>query len=154
MENSSDPRWACVVDHRRGRLVQCEKSPGGSWRVDADRSITNEWEDLHEHGRPSGLSAGAARGHAQSHAAPARETEEERRRFAKDVIEWLEKEVRSRKIERLPVFAPPKLLGALRSQWPKALAPHVREHEADLAHLDDNRLTENQRFIDALAEAR
>jgi len=154
MESDARIRWVCVVDHRHGRLLMCEKTPGGAWRVDADRSIVNEWEDLHQRGRPSGLSAGASRGHAQSHAARPHETEEERRRFARDVVSWLEKHVRNEKIERIPVFAPPKLLGALREQWPKQLKDHVREHEADLAHLENNRLTENDRFLKAINEAR
>ena len=118
----SQPRWIVTADARRATLFACRNVAGAGVQVEQVRSLKNPHEDEHEHQRPALLggaersgSPRSASSHAAPHSvAPGHEVEEERRRFARDVRDWLSDNVDSMGIRHVMLFAPPRFLGLLR----------------------------------------
>lgn len=96
--------------------------------VEERSSVHYEWEG-HEHGRPS-LSSKLGHTYASGH-----EEEEDLRRFARQVTQWLEQQIKEHSIDRMVVFAPPRFLGVLRKTCSSHLASCIEQRSEDLAHL-------------------
>ncbi|MFG0285612.1 MAG: host attachment protein [Phycisphaerales bacterium JB039] len=130
MADDRQPRWIAAVDARHARLLRCVPTRTG-WRIEEVGELQNQWEDDHEHGRPTVLGHGPAT--APPHlVAPGGQQAESLRRFARDVSAWLASHAPARDGE-LVILAPPRFLGALR--------PHLDLHrpvlqiEREVAHL-------------------
>lgn len=81
---------------------------------------------------------------------PSSETRQNRERFAAGLIRVLEKTWGKGAYDRLFIAAPPKMLGALRDELPKALAAKVTaEMHKDLLHVSEGDLPSH--FADVAA---
>jgi protein required for attachment to host cells len=139
-------RWVAVADERVGRLLRVERTERGGARVAAVNDIRNAWEE-HEHGRPSPRAG--RNGH--TYASEGHEAETMRDRFAKDLATWLEREAALRSIDEVALFAPPRLLGALRGAWSMGFSDRVRAQRGELAHLPESEIARHRsitRLID------
>jgi len=108
------------------RIITCDERAAtayDAWLVWPSRihvekrgELRSAWEDFHEHGRPSALGRGPSANAAQHFASEHREPLELARRFARDVVAWLDREHAPHAAEgELPVFAAPRFLGQLRN---------------------------------------
>jgi hypothetical protein len=113
-------------------------------------ALINLWEEDHERGRPSMLQRGP--GTAPPHEAGfGHEEEEEHRRFAHDVVKWLEKQTRRTGSEPLVVFAASRFLGLLRASLPESLARRVVTLDKELSGLTPAALAEHPAVTGVLA---
>jgi protein required for attachment to host cells len=153
-------RWIVTADGRRATLFSCRSVPGGHIHVDPDDSIQNEWENSHEHQRPT-LMGGSERrgsiGRSSAAAAPhsvsqGHTSEEEQERFAREVSTWLGRNVKSKETGRVCVFAAPHFLGLLRAQVGDSDA--LEFYEGELTHLRPSELATHPAVVSALTRPR
>lgn len=139
--------WIVTADNRRAALFACRRLPGGGMHVEQLRTIENEHEGEHERHRPAllgGAERRGGRGHSSARAAPqsislGHEVEEEQRRFAREVRDWLANASRELSLGRVNVFAAPRFLGLLRDQMGDRNNTAVL-HEGELTHLRPHEL--------------
>jgi len=122
--------WFALAGTETCRLLHCTLTAQGTPNVVDDASIKNTLPDL-EQLRPKGDNGAA------SH------EDERTRRFAGKVIGWLQKRAEHHDIDRLFLFAPPHLLGVLRTIPPGSLKGHVEELKGDLMSLNVGELAEH-----------
>jgi protein required for attachment to host cells len=122
--------WFFVVDGGRARLLTGGRVPPGRFHVEERESIENHSEE-HEHGRPSPRAGRSG----NSYASEGHEDEHQLRRFAKQVVAWVDGHLARHPGGRVTLFAPPRFLGELRKLFPPALASRIDERQADLTHL-------------------
>lgn len=133
--------WIVVADQRIARLLSMERVRGGRWRAEEREAMDSRWEDYHEHRRPSALGGRSASAH--EHASPGfseMETQEERRRFARDVGQWLEHDCGAVRDQDVAVFAAPGFFGILRDELEKRRLDRLRVHELELTRLRPDEL--------------
>lgn len=148
------PSHPCIVtaDARTAELYKCRHSSAGRIELIPLRSLHNRHEAEHERGRPTLLGRSAPTG-PQHTGSPGHTSEEETRRFAREVVTWLRSAKDDLGCSRVIVFSPPRFLGILkplmdgdthtydlRSAGLSALAPtelatHPAVHEALKAHI-------------------
>lgn len=140
-------KWIVVADERTARLVSLERVPRGRWRGRERSSLESRWEDYHEHQRPSALGGRSAPAH--EHLSPGfseAEAHEERRRFARDVLEWIEQGRRSivpDDEQPVTVFAAPGFFGVLREELERGDRHRPQVHELELTRLRPEDLAEH-----------
>jgi protein required for attachment to host cells len=79
--------------------------------------------------------------------------EEEERRFAHEIVEWLQENAKKHEIDRLVIFAPPRMLGVLRKASSGLLTGHLKELEGNLMRLDAGQLAQHPMVRDLVREA-
>lgn len=133
------PVWFLVVDEGHVRLMTMSHTKQGSPHVEEHASHELQVDEK-EHGRnPMRQSP---QGHSQAYAPENHETDENLRRRAHEISDWIDREVHTRKLERVTLFAPDRMLGQLRKQFPKRLAPRLDERHGNYAHLTTGQLAE------------
>lgn len=154
-------QWLVIADGRTSSLYECHTSPG-SMTLAPVGMFVNIHAGTHEVGRPcqlggaeragSRLSSGAAAAPhtvAEGHAA-----EEERRRFANDLVGWIDSHA-GRHPGRIVVFAGPRQLGLLREVVAGHAAPSNAErialYEGDLSPLNPDELAAHSAVREAMA---
>lgn len=151
--------WIVTTDSRRASLFSCEKTPGGELHLTQVRSIENTHEAEHERHRPDSMGGAERRGSMTSSGAAAaphnvaqgHTEEEEHRRFAREVGAWLGGVAKEVGDGRVSIFAPARLLGLLRSEFPTVAggaAPDFRE--AELNHLRPGELALHPAVLEAV----
>ena len=80
--------------------------------------------------------------------------EDKERRFATEIVRWLQKKAVQHKIDRLVIFAPPRMLGVLRLVPLGTLKGHVDELKGDLMRLHAGQLADHPMVRELLAAAR
>jgi len=145
MSESMDTIWLFVLDSRRGRLLHTTRAPAGRHHVEVLDTLVNTREE-HQHERPSRRTGK----HAHSYASPGHEDDELLQRYADDAAAWLGRQVSERNIERVAVFAPIRLLGALRKSYSGDLAARVEEHGSDLGNLEPGQLEQHPTVLSVL----
>jgi len=136
----SATRSACfaLADAQQAKLFRCATTPTGHCHVEQESATAYETEG-HEHGRPTPLAAKTGHSYAPSH----HDAEEDERRFAQQVVHWLERETGERGVERLTVFTPPHMLGRLRKVVTDALRDRLEFEEGELINLSADELHEH-----------
>lgn len=151
---SKDPMpktaWLATLDARSGRLIRATRTDRGAWHFDEHGSIRNDWEDRHEHSRPTQTSSAHGPVGIQHAAGTKHPGEEELRRFVRDACAWLQAQMRESRIEHLVVAAPARVLGSLRHEAPPALAARITELPGELSHLRVSELAEHPTVLGAL----
>lgn len=117
--------WVVLADAKRARLIKVAPTPAGRVHVETAGELEDQWEG-HEHGRPTMLSH---RGPNTGSVAPNHDVDEELTRFARQIRQWAGTQMKDRSIERATLFAPARMLGALRSASGKHPALDLREGE-------------------------
>lgn len=118
--------WILVADQSRARLLHGTKTEHGRNHFDETDSIASKPMDR-EHGRPSRL--------GQTTAAFSHEEEEHLRRFAHEVVAWIDRQMKTRQIDHVQLFAPARFLGEFRKLVSPALRAKVSEQDVELMHL-------------------
>jgi protein required for attachment to host cells len=125
--------WIATIDEGGGRLLCCRRTAGGRWNVVEKSTISNEHSAQHDHHRPAML--GRAPGGRPQLAAHARETEEDRRRFANQAAVWLMDAASDFDLEKVDIFAPGRMLHDLRDEWTPARRDTMIDHEGELTNI-------------------
>jgi len=127
--------WAVLADEQRAKLLHCGPSEGGSPHIEHVDAISSSWEG-HERGRPSPLKGR----NSHTHAAVGHEPEEDRRRFALELVDWLTRQMRQREISRLTLFGPSRFVSTLRDVCPGDLAQRMKTEPIALINLPNAEL--------------
>ena len=122
--------WFALADAERCRLLCFRLTDQGTQHVDEYDAVENTFPE-HEHVRPQ-------TGDGMTH-----DVEEKERRFAGKIVEWLQEKAKKHGIDRLVIFAPPRMLGLLRKASSGLLAGHLKELQGNLMHLDAGQLAEH-----------
>ncbi|MCB9854135.1 MAG: host attachment protein [Phycisphaerales bacterium] len=122
-----DHAWFCLADSESCRLLCGSVNKQHTCHIDEIEVFTNTLPQQ-EHIRPM---TGAGTTHV---------VEERERRFAGEIIAWLQKKVRERSIPDLAILAPPRLLGVLRMVPLESLKGHIDELKGDLMPLNTGQL--------------
>ena len=125
-----DHAWFALADAEHCRLLCCRLTEQGTPHVDEHDALENTFPE-HQHLRP------------QTGAGMTHDVEERERRFAGETVDWLQKNAKKHDIERLVIFAPPRMLGVLRKSSSGLLAGHLEELEGNLMRLDPGQLAEH-----------
>jgi protein required for attachment to host cells len=129
MQRDKTP-WLFLVDRNGGRLLQITQTMHGRPHLDEVAGLENTWKE-HVKNRPSVVTG------KDIHI---REQEQVMNRFGKELGAWLQQQIGAFRIERVHMFAEPRLIGELRKVFPKTLNGHVIEHESELAPLKNDEL--------------
>lgn len=141
--------WTLLADARRARLLRCTETDNSRVRVEERDSITNTWLG-HEHRRSSPLwkNATITFGIEDNDG-------EDLRRFAREVVAWLQERMEKSGIQRVHILAPGRFLGALRKVRPARLArQHGLERKVDLMHLGAGKLAKHPVIRQLVASSR
>jgi len=131
--------WFVLVEEERCRLLQAEVTKLGTPHVEEHDAFENRHPQP-ELGRPQAL--GGMTGH--SYAAPHHKAGERVRRFMKESVNWLTSQMAERQIERLVIFATPRLMGALRQVDFGQAEARIELKEVNLGRLRVHELAEHQ----------
>ena len=132
--------WFALADAEHCRLLCCRLTRQGTQHVDEYGAFENTLPEA-EHARPM-------TGDGMTH-----DIEEEERRFGAQIVDWLRRKAEEHKIDRLVIFAPPRMLGVLRKASSGLLAGHVKELEGNLMRLDAGQLAQHPMVRDLVREA-
>ena len=125
-----DHAWFCLADSESCRLLCGSVNKQHACHIDEIETFANTLpEQPHFHEK-----TGAGTSH---------NVEERERRFAGEIIAWLQKKARERSIAELAILAPPRLLGVLRMVPLESLKGHVDELKGDLMPLNAGQLAEH-----------
>jgi hypothetical protein len=132
--------WFALLDAEHCRLLCCRLTTQGTHHVDEYGRFENTLPEA-EHARPM-------TGDGMTH-----DIEEEERRFGIQIVDWLRREAKKHEIDRLVIFAPPRMLGVLRKASSGLLAGHLKELEGNLMRLDAGQLAQHPMVRDLVREA-
>lgn len=141
--------WIVTADARQATLYACQMAPDGHWHLAQQKTLENQWENYHEHHRPSALGRGPSTNAAQHFASSGHESEEEHRRFARQVGSWLTRAVDELGAEHVSIFAATRFLGLLREEL-GALSLHMDLHAVELTRLAPTELLSHPAVIRVL----
>jgi protein required for attachment to host cells len=131
--------WFALADAKHCRLLCCRLTWRGTQHVDEHGALENTLPEQ-EHVRPT--SEGGTTHHV----------EEEERRFAGQIVEWLQGKAQEHKIEHLVILAPPRMLGALRKASSGLLEGQLEELDGNLMRLEAGQLADHP-MVRRLAKA-
>ncbi len=117
--------WLITADAAGARLLRGGTTPMRRIHVDLVDQFTHDEGEM-QHTRPSPRSG------RTGHTGDNHESDEFLARSARHLGSWLARQQQSHQFERLHVFAPPRMVGALRKVMPASLNHRVEMHEADL----------------------
>ena len=129
--------WFALADAEHCRLLCRRLTERGTPHVDEYGAFENTLPEA-EHARPMGQDG-------MTH-----DIEEEERRFAGEIVEWLQKRVKEHEIDHLAIFATPRMLGVLRKASSGLLKGHLEEFEGNLMRLEAGQLAEHPMVRDLL----
>ena len=131
-------RWVLLADGRKARLLRCSMTEWGRCRVEENGSIDNSRQGREPAGSgPLWKNATITFGIADS-------DDEDLRRFAREVVTWLERMMRELGIAKVHVLASGRFLGVLRKVRPARLARHrTLQRKANLMHLTAGKLAKH-----------
>jgi hypothetical protein len=136
---NSVKRWFATADDRMARLLHIEPVPQGRRRVHEHAVLNSSWSNARERGRPTFLGRGPSANATQHFAAPNHAAEEDRRRFAREVRDWLATHSKTLGIDQLTIFSPATMLGVLRKELDSTNGA-IELREGELASLRTDEL--------------
>jgi len=132
--------WFALADAEHCRLLCCRLTEQGTQHVDEYGSLENT-SPVAEHARP------------MSQDGMTHDIEEEERRFGGQIVNWLRRQAGEHEIDRLAIFAPPRMLGVLRKASSGLLRGHLEELKGDLMRLEAGQLAEHPMIRDLVKAA-
>lgn len=152
MKANAKSRLLVLADTRVAKLFEIAPTPGGSARMTLLEEAHNQHEGEHERGRASILDGSTRlhRGRGAPDATPphfadfGHTAEEEDKRFAREVRQWLAR----KRAEHgdLSVLASSRLFGMLRQDTPEG----VRLEEGEFAQMPVKELSSHRRILNEL----
>ncbi len=134
-------RWIAVADAHGLTLLSGNVDAHNQLQLISEAKLKHEEPDR-EHGRPSPLGDKSGHAYASTH----HQDEEDLRRFAQDAAHWLDEQVALNLIHAINIFAPDRLLGALRQHWSASTAAITTDHPLELAALTLDELARHPRI--------
>lgn len=125
-----DQAWFALADAEHCRLLRCNLTDRGTPHVEECDALKNVLPQQ-EHARP--MSQGGA----------THNVEDNERRFAGQIVEWLQANAKKHEIDHLAIFAAARMLGVLRKTTHGLLTGHLEELKGDLMRLDAGQLAEH-----------
>lgn len=122
--------WFALADAESCRLLRCSLTKQGTQHVEEYDAIKNTLPEQ-EHIRP--MTNGGMTHHVEN----------KQRRFAGEIVKWLQTQAGEREIDALVIFAPPRMLGVLRMVPLGALKGHIEELRGDLMRLNAGQLADH-----------
>lgn len=122
--------WFALTDAKTCRLLSYSLTRRGKHHVDEYDAFENTLPEQ-EHARP------------MTNAGTTHNVEDNERRFAGEIVAWLQKRADQYEIDRLVIFAPPRMLGVLRMAPLGSLKGHVEELKGDLMRLNAGQLADH-----------
>lgn len=126
-ERQGDPVWFALADSGHCRLLSCSMTRRRAPYVHEYEILENSGPEQ-EHARP--MSQGGATHHV----------EERERRFAGEIAEWLGRRAERHNIASLMIYAPARMLGALRKVRHRYMNGDVQLRQGDLMRLSAGEL--------------
>ena len=144
--DKTDPRqrdeaWFALADAEHCRLFRCSMTERDTHHVDEQDAIENTFPEQ-EHARP--MTQGGMTHHV----------EEKERRFAGEIVAWLTGKAKEHEMDRLFLFATPRVLGLVRKIELGSLTGHFQEVQGDLMRLGANQLAEHPLIRDLMCGPR
>lgn len=127
--------WFALADAEKCRLLRCKLTKQGTQHVDELGAIANTLPEQ-EHARP--MTDGGTTHHA----------EEKERRFAGEIVTWLQQKTKEYKVDRLAILAPARMLGVLRKTTSGLLTGFLQELKGDLMRLETGQLAEHPMVLE------
>ena len=137
--------WIVLANDHQARLVTARRTPTGRCHLSEAEAIESPIP-AHDRGRPAALNG--MNGH--SYADNLRTLEEERRRFAKQLSQWLHTLLDQHHIQHLTVFAPSRSIGYLRELIRKEDIAHVDLIDENLMRLPNDALRSHHAVMSVL----
>lgn len=122
--------WFVLVDAKHARLLRCRLTDQGTPHVEEHDVLENTLPEQ-EHARP------------MSQGGTTHNVEDNERRFAGKIVEWLQENAKTRAIEQLAIFAAARMLGVLRKASSGLLPGRLEQLRGDLMRLDAGQLAEH-----------
>jgi protein required for attachment to host cells len=122
--------WFALADAEHCRLLCCRLTERGTQHIDEYGRLENTLPEA-EHARP------------MSQDGMTHDIEEEERRFGAQIVAWLRSKVEEHEIDRLTIFASPRMLGVLRKASSGLLRGHLEELKGNLMRLEAGQLAEH-----------
>jgi protein required for attachment to host cells len=122
--------WFALADAKSCRLLCCSLTRRGKHHIDEYDAMKNTLPEQ-EHARP------------MTNAGTTHNVEDNERCFAGEIVVWLKKKTEQYAIDRLVIFAPPRMLGVLRMVPLGSLKGHVEELKGDLMRLNAGQLADH-----------
>lgn len=122
--------WFALVDAQHCRLLCCRLTQQGTPHVVEYGTLENTLPEK-EHARPT------------SQAGETHTTEENERRFSVAISDWLQAKSGQHELDRLAIFAAPRMLGVLRNTPFGAIKGRQDEIKGDLIRLSTGQLAEH-----------
>lgn len=122
--------WFALVDAKHCRLLCCRLTQEGTQHVDEYGTYDNVLPEQ-EHMRP------------MTQAGETHDVEENERSFAADLAKWLQKQAETHELDRLTIFATPRMLGVLRNTRFGSIKAGMKQVQGDLMRLDTGQLAEH-----------
>lgn len=119
--------WFALTDAESCRLISCSLTRRSKFHIEEFDTLANAMPEQ-EHLRPM---TGARGTH---------HIEEKECRFGSEIIAWLQKKADQYEIDRLVIFARPRMLGVLRMIPLGSLKGQVQELKGDLMRLNTGQL--------------
>jgi len=132
--------WFALTDAEHCRLLCCRLTEQGSQHVDEYGRFENTLPEA-EHRRP------------MTQDGMTHDIEEEERRFGAQIVDWLRRKAEEHEIDRLAIFAPPRMLGVLRKASSGLLKGHLEELKGNLMRLEPGELAQHPMVRDLVREA-
>jgi protein required for attachment to host cells len=137
-------QYIVTTDGRQALLYRCQSDRPGRCSLERLRELRNTHADTREHHRPTMLGSGPT-ANAHHLASPNHDREEDQRRFARDIAQWLNSAGDGAPDSELTLFAPPALLGHLRQE--KSIPARCVLKKGELAHLRPSDLAEHPEIV-------
>lgn len=131
--------WVLLADMDRAKLCRCGLTKAGRCHVEICETLENEWPG-HDHPRPSPQWKNAT----VTYGVEDNERPEERKRFVRELTDWLEHQMKKHDIENLVTLMPPRFAGVFRKmKFTHSRALNLIQHKGDLVNLPMHKLTEH-----------
>ena len=125
-----DYAWFALADAEHCRLLRCHLTRRGTPHVDEYDALENTFPE-HEHLRPQ-------TGDGMTH-----DVEEKERRFAGEIVNWLQERAGQREIDQLALFVTPRMLGVLRKVPLGQLKGRLEALDGNLMRLEAGQLAKH-----------
>lgn len=130
--------WVVLADRGHARMLRCELTESGSYRVedvDALHLETRNW-------KRSG-SGPMRKNRFTTFGIEDSSDREDLARSARSISDWIGKKAKSLTIHRFGLISPARFLGAMRKHLPRDLKRKVIEQKGDLVHLSPSLLSKH-----------
>ncbi len=140
--------WVMAADMDRAKLLCCGLTMDEHCYVEACAILDNTWPG-HDHAN----SSPQWKNSTITFGVESDERQEDIKRFLHEIADWLEQQMKKRKIARLETILPPRMAGVFRkSKFAKDHVADVVQHQGDLVNLPLSKLARHKVITQLVTE--